>query len=264
MLEGPDTPDGEEDAGDDAVSQMKTPSLKSVGMTPQPDVIPVEDLKNVYYFQWRVDRLEEGEKTPKIYIGLCRETLEVQTDLSRSLDTWAINLATGDKFGRRRWKDYYTIEPNKKPKYGNFSEGATVGMLIDRDRGIINFFKDGNDLGQAFVDPMIKKGDYYPFIQTYCVCEISIFHPFVYPAYRPPVPFEDLSEEVCEDEDCEKDDTVCEIKEYGHKEPTMHRHKHHEEDENAWVPNVFAGIFGAENCGTDTRPTDTNNRRRSS
>ena len=50
MLEGPDTPDGEEDAGDDAFSQMKTPSLKSVGMTPQPDVIPVEDLKNVYYF----------------------------------------------------------------------------------------------------------------------------------------------------------------------------------------------------------------------
>ena len=68
-------------------------------------------------------------------------------------------------------------------------------MLIDRDRGIINFFINGNDLGQAFVDPMIKKGDYFPFVQTYCLCEISIFHPFVYPAYRPPVPFEELSEE---------------------------------------------------------------------
>ena len=63
-------------------------------------------------------------------------------------------------------------------------------MLIDRDRGIINFFKDGNDMGQAFVDPEIKKGEFFPFIQTQCPCQISIFHPFVYPAYRPPVPEE--------------------------------------------------------------------------
>lgn len=111
---------------------------------------------------------------------------------------------------------------------------------------------------------MIKKGDYFPFIQTYCVCEISIFHPFVYPAYRPPVPFDELSSEPCEDSNCERDDTVCEIKEHQHKEPTVHRHKHHEEDENAWVPNVFAGIFGAENCGTDTRPRDSNSRRKTS
>ena len=143
-LEGPETP-GEEEEGEDAVSQMKTPSLKST--TPLPDIIPVEDLKNVYYFQWRVDRLQEDERNPKIYIGICRESLEINTDLNRSLDTWAINLSTGDKFGRRRWKDYYTVEPNKKPKYGYFSEGAILGMLIDRDRGIINFFKDGNDLG---------------------------------------------------------------------------------------------------------------------
>lgn len=48
MLEGPETPDGEEDEGEDVVSQMKTPSLNT--NTPLPDVIPVEDLKNVYYF----------------------------------------------------------------------------------------------------------------------------------------------------------------------------------------------------------------------
>jgi hypothetical protein len=43
----------------------------------------------------------------------------------------------------------------------------------------------------------------------------------------------------------------------------MHKHKKHEEeeDENAWVPNVFAGIFGAENCGTDTRPLEDQRNR---
>lgn len=56
-LEGPETPGEEEEGDEDAKSQMKTPSLKSVGDTPQPEIIPVEDLKNVYYFQWRVDRL---------------------------------------------------------------------------------------------------------------------------------------------------------------------------------------------------------------
>lgn len=56
------------------------------------------------------------------------------------------------------------------------------------DRGIINFFKDGMDLGQAFVLQELKYGTLYPFVQVQQVCEISIFHPFVYPAYRPPLP----------------------------------------------------------------------------
>ena len=55
-------------------------------------------------------------------------------------------------------------------------------------RGIIRFFKDGYDLGQAFVDTRLKFGDLYPFVETQEACEPSIFHPFVYPAYRPPVP----------------------------------------------------------------------------
>lgn len=38
--------------------------------------------------------------------------------------------------------------------------------MLDADRGSINFFKDGVDLGQAFVTPELKKGHFYPFIQT--------------------------------------------------------------------------------------------------
>lgn len=135
--------------------------------------------------------------------------------MSTSSDTWAINLSTGDRFGKRKWKDYYTIEPDKNPKLGYFVEGSIIGMLIDRDRGIINYFKNGNDLGQAHIDPKIKTGDLYPFIQTYCICSVSQFHPMVYPAYRPPVPYSEFASEVEEDESYVSD-TVCEIKE--HKE----------------------------------------------
>jgi len=59
-------------------------------------------------------------------------------------------------------------------------------MLLDADRGIVNFYKDGNDLGQAFVHKDLKKGNFYPFIQTQNECELSIFHPSVYPRYRSP------------------------------------------------------------------------------
>jgi hypothetical protein len=30
--------------------------------------------------------------------------------------------------------------------------------MLDIDRGILNFFKDGNDLGQAFTHPTLKEG----------------------------------------------------------------------------------------------------------
>jgi len=33
------------------------------------------------------------------------------------------------------------------PEFGYFTEGCVVGILIDMDRGIVNFYKDGYDLG---------------------------------------------------------------------------------------------------------------------
>jgi hypothetical protein len=74
----------------------------------------------------------------------------VNQDLSRQINVWCINCATGDKFTNRKWTDYYDIEEqtNKDgPTFGNFEVGSIVGVLIDCDRGCINFYKDGNDLG---------------------------------------------------------------------------------------------------------------------
>ena len=55
------------------------------------------------------------------------------------------------------------------------------------DRGIINFYKDGKDLGQAFCQPQLKKGSLFPFVQVQDISELSIFHPAVYPKLKDPV-----------------------------------------------------------------------------
>jgi hypothetical protein len=39
-------------------------------------VIPVEELRSVYYFQYRLDRLDWGDEPniePKIYVGMCKD-----------------------------------------------------------------------------------------------------------------------------------------------------------------------------------------------
>lgn len=61
-----------------------------------------------------------------------------------------------------------------------------MGVMVNIDRGSIHFFKDGKDLGEAFVHKEIRKGTLYPFIQLQTNCKMSIFHPFVYPQYRAP------------------------------------------------------------------------------
>ena len=66
----------------------------------------------------------------------------VNQDLSRQINVWCINCATGDKFTNKRWKDYYSLN-NKEPEFGHFEVGSLVGVLVNIDRGSINFFKDG-------------------------------------------------------------------------------------------------------------------------
>lgn len=63
-------------------------------------------------------------------------------------------------------------------------------------------------MGQAFVLPEIKEGDFYPFVQTQCMCEVSIFHPFVYPQYRPPMSDSELAA-------IEAEERALEEEEYG-------------------------------------------------
>lgn len=98
---------------------------------------------------------------------------------------WCLNLRTGEVFFRNKWRDFYEIE-DVTPKHGWFIDRCTIGVQVDMDRGIINFFKDSIDLGQACLDPELKKGKLHPFIISYQKCEISIFHPFVYPKFQAP------------------------------------------------------------------------------
>lgn len=102
---------------------------------------------------------------------------------------------TGDKFSAKRWKSYYDIDIETNnfaiPQHGLFPTGTVVGTLVDMDRGVISFFKDGKDLGEAFVSPDIKEGEFFPLIHTQIQCMVSVFHPSVFPwfeKYDNPVP----------------------------------------------------------------------------
>ena len=142
---------------------------------PQVDEQPVEEEleqslpepNNKYYFQIRLDEVQSNQ--PKICIGICRDNFLVNQDLFKQKDVWCINLDSGDKYNNLRWKNYYENENEdivNPSQYGQFTEGSVIGVLLDMDRGNLNFFKDGNDLGLAFNDPQLKEGDFYPFIQV--------------------------------------------------------------------------------------------------
>lgn len=63
-------------------------------------VVPIEELRSVYYLQYRLDRLDYGNYPniePKIYVGMCKEGFRMTQDMSRVKNVWCINLATGDK-----------------------------------------------------------------------------------------------------------------------------------------------------------------------
>lgn len=49
------------------------------------------------------------------------------------------------------------------------------------DRGLLHFFKDGHDLGQAFAMEELTSGSFVPFLQTETACKLEVFHPHIYP-----------------------------------------------------------------------------------
>lgn len=176
------------------------------------DEIPIEELTHVFYFQYRIDKVQYPRSChPKIVIGVCRDTFNLNQDVSRARDIWCMNLATGDINTGKKWTDYYPVDEIPAPPYGYFDEGCIVGVCVDMQRGVLSFYKDGYDLGQAFVETRLKYGDLYPFIETQEICELSIFHPFVYPAYRAPLPEGEEMEEESNHGWRTCDDTMKEI-----------------------------------------------------
>jgi len=54
------------------------------------------------------------------------------------------------------------------------------------------------------VFPELKKGSLFPFVQSQERCEISIFHPEVYPAYRKPLSPEEIALLEAEEEEARR------------------------------------------------------------
>lgn len=132
--------------------------------------VPLSEQKAKYYFQYRIDKVpEEFNGRPRICVGVCRDNFQINQDLSRQVDVWCMNLETGDKFTKKKWRNYYGTDmrdPINPPKHGLFWQGTVIGVLLDMDRGTLNFFKDGTDLGPAFIDRKLKTHALYPFVQV--------------------------------------------------------------------------------------------------
>jgi hypothetical protein len=82
-------------------------------------------------------------------------------DISRTLGVFAINLHSGDVLANKKWKYFY--DAVKMPK-GPFLVGTLIGILLDLDRGMVVFYKDGEMLGIAACQLSLKYGGYFPFV----------------------------------------------------------------------------------------------------
>lgn len=146
--------------------------------------------KHWYYFQFRIDELEGDVVNPKICVGICREDFKVNQDVNTQKHVWCLNLNTGDKYSGGKWKEYCSVleaQPGASKRSQaaasrslTFKPGSVVGVLVNTKRGKVHFFKDGKDLGEAFSQEELTKGQLYPFIQLIDKCKMSIFHPDSY------------------------------------------------------------------------------------
>ena len=100
---------------------------------------------------------------PKVLIGLCKSTFDTTKDVSRQTNVWCINLNSGDVLSNGRWRQYYNVDENDEnihpfnmtPQKSEmeadfdikFGINSVIGILVDRQNGFVNFFKDGMDLG---------------------------------------------------------------------------------------------------------------------
>ena len=178
--------------------------------------IPLSQQKSKYYFQYRLDRIpKEFSGRPRVCIGVCRDDFLINQDLSRQKYVWCVNLETGDKFTNKRWKNYYCTDPKDKinpPRFGLFRQGCVIGVLVDMDRGTLNFFKDGIDLGPAFIDRKLRSKPLFPFVQVQCKVEMHIFHPASHPLYRAPASEESVARWEEEERHREAEEKVREEK----------------------------------------------------
>lgn len=68
-------------------------------------------------------------------------------------------------------------------------------------RGLISFYKDGQDLGLAF---KIQEGiELHPFIQFNESCSLQVFHPEVFPEVEMSSPSEKVQSELSSSVSCE-------------------------------------------------------------
>lgn len=176
----------EEEEYDEEEEVVPAPEPQREWVFPPATMIPLKYQKNKFYYQYRIDELPEDKGTPEILIGYSRADFDPEIDFLHQENVWCMSLQTGDKFTKKKWKAYYEIDLENQvepPKHGLFETGSVIGVMLDTDRGAMCFYKDGNDLGLAFLTEELREGEFMPFVRTQCQCKLSHFTPRQFPWY---------------------------------------------------------------------------------
>ena len=107
-------------------------------------------------------------------IGYCRDNFDVNKNAkieNKKKDYWVLDMFDGETYSGN-FPQYIKYMDDTDL----FSVGDIVGVKIDLDNGIIEYFKNGKNLGVAFNEgPMkFRKGKVYPFVQLYR-CKVSVY-----------------------------------------------------------------------------------------
>jgi hypothetical protein len=116
--------------------------------------------------------------------------------------------------------------------------------MLDTDRGVLNFYKDGQDLGPAFVDVALTNGEFFPFLRVKQKLKLEVFSPKQYEWYEK-VPIEP----VCPEEPAREE-------EFFYSEIADEERRRLEREEGYDRPSLYGIDLGDNSMDMSEAPTE--------
>jgi len=105
-----------------------------------------------------IQKIEETGKTRfKVKVLGCRNTVSIGVTSTHSNEAYRWTFGSSGRI-----TDYYIDNRYYGSSYGT---GDLIECEVDRDAGILNFYKNGEPLGQAFENEKFKNAELWPFFQ---------------------------------------------------------------------------------------------------
>lgn len=111
-------------------------------------------------------------------VGFCRDNLDLNKNSiieNKKKEFYVFDLFDGELYSSHLPGLFNKYVPDDNL----FKENDVVGVQIDLESGVIEFFKNSVSLGLAFNEGgSFKKGKLYPFVAIY-KCMISVYQPYM-------------------------------------------------------------------------------------